>query len=140
MIILFSFILRNRSHNVDAGILKHECGWLKEPGFCDLFDRIPSSSTCWKWNYRPEKLPRLITQNLFKQVYLCRRLQRGLAELLPKGAVSSSGWRFPPIAPLLSRSGWVTVLDGSIQVADVMETIFFLYIFRGFLLNQLSEK
>lgn len=87
--------------------LKHECGWVKEPGVCDLFDCIPSvsfqilllrlclficmSSTCCKWNYPPEKLPRLITQNLFKRVYLCRKLQRGLAELLPKGAVSSPG-------------------------------------------------
>ena len=105
--IFFSFIRRNRSYHVDVGILKHECGWVKGSGVCDLFDCIPSvsfqilllqfflfirmSSTCCKWKYPPEKLPRLITRNLFKQVCLCERLQRGLAELLPKGAESSSG-------------------------------------------------
>lgn len=135
MIILFSFILRNRSHNLDAGVLKRECVWVKEPGVSDLFDCIPSvyyqilflficmSITCCKWNYPPEKLPRLITRGLFKRVCLCRRLQRGLAELPPKAAVSSPGQRCPPAAPLLSGSRWVTLLRDSIPFPSQQATL-----------------
>lgn len=130
MIILFSLILRNRSHNLDASVLKRECSWVKEPGVCALFGCIPSvyfqillflficmSITCCKWNYPPEKLPRLITRVSFKRVCLCRRLQHGLAELPPEAVVSSPGQRFPPTTPLLSGSGWVTLPRDSILLS-----------------------
>lgn len=55
-----------------------------------------------------EKLPWLVTWNLFRWVYLWRSLQHGM---LAQGDVSSPGHRFPPISPLCSGSGQIMLLE-----------------------------
>lgn len=113
--ILFSFILRNRDHNVGGGIF--ECA----------ASRI----------YPLEELPWLVTRNLFR--YGCIYAGGFSMELLPQGDVLpwaevSTQIPTPQRLSLDHTAGGVDLKPG------MKESLFSLYTWKGFLLPQQCEK